>query len=87
MRAQVIICDEIGNDEDVSAISSVANGGAALIASAHASDIRGLMLKKNIRELHDACVFGAYVGISRRCGEISFMVTYRDKVSEAMACC
>ena len=78
MGAQVIICDEIGNDEDISAICSAACGGAALLASVHAADINGLMSKKNIKELHNAGVFGAYVGISRLGGELAYQVTYRE---------
>lgn len=82
MGAQIIICDEIGNDEDVYAICSAASGGASLLASAHAADIRSLMSKKNIQELHNAGVFGAYVGITRAGDELSHHITYRENVIE-----
>lgn len=80
MGAQVIICDEIGNEEDVSAICSAAVGGAALVASAHAANNNGLMSKANIKQLHEAGVFGAYVGISRSGRDMSYQITYRDNV-------
>lgn len=80
MNAQVIICDEIGNTDEVDAICSAANGGAALIASTHASDIKGLMEKKNIKKLHDAGVFGAYVGISRKEGEYAYDISYAKDI-------
>ena len=80
MNAQLIICDEIGNDDEIGAICSAANGGAALLASAHASDISGLMAKRNIKALHDAGVFGAYVGISRQGGEYRYEISYRDDI-------
>ena len=80
MNAQLIICDEIGNDDEIGAICSVANGGAALLASAHAGDISGLMAKKNIKALHDAGAFGAYVGISRQEGEYRYDISYRGDI-------
>ncbi len=80
MNAQLIICDEIGSEDELEAICSAANGGAALLASAHASDISGLMAKKNIKALHDAGVFGAYVGISRQGGEYRYEISYRDDI-------
>ena len=82
MNPRVIVCDEIGNDDEISAICSAASGGVALLASAHASDIGGLMSKKNIRELHRAGVFGAYVGISRSTGGYLYNITYRNDVEE-----
>jgi stage III sporulation protein AA len=82
MGAQIIICDEIGNDEDVSSICSAASGGAALLASAHAADMRSLMSKKNIQELHRSEVFGAYVGITRAGNELSYNIAYRENVIE-----
>lgn len=80
MGAQLIICDEIGNDDEVAAICSAANGGAALLASVHAADIEGLMAKQSIRELHKAGVFGAYVGISREGGAYLYDIAYRKDV-------
>ena len=80
MNARVIVCDEIGSEDEVGAICSAALGGAALLASAHASDISGLMAKKNIKYLHDAGAFGAYVGISRQGGEYGYDVTYRGDI-------
>lgn len=82
MGARLIICDEIGNDDEISSICSAANGGAALLASAHASDIDGLMSKKNILELHRCGVFGAYVGIMRRGNSYAFNTTFCDELEK-----
>ncbi len=65
MNAQVIICDEIGDYEEAFALVSSHNCGVPLVASAHAGDIYELMKKSGIRLLHEAGIFGAYVGISR----------------------
>ena len=86
MSPRIIVCDEIGNDDEVSAICSAAGGGVALLASAHASDINGLMGKKNIRELHRAGIFGAYVGISRSDSGYSYNITYRNEVEDTDRC-
>ena len=80
LNARVIICDEIGNEEEARAICEASNGGAALVASAHASDIGGLMAKRGIRMLHDSGVFGAYVGLRRERGTLKLTVTMRDEV-------
>ena len=86
MNPRVIVCDEIGNDDEVSAICSAASGGVALLASTHASDVKGLMAKKNIVELHRAGVFGAYVGLSRRDCGYSYNITYRNEIEETCEC-
>lgn len=65
LNAQVIICDEIGDYEEAMALVASHNCGVPLIASAHASSIDGLLSRSGIRLLHDAGIFGAYVGIKR----------------------
>jgi stage III sporulation protein AA len=80
MNPRLIVCDEIGNDDEVSAICSAAGGGAALLASAHAADICGLMAKKNIRELHSSGAFGAYVGLSRVKGGYGYDISYSKDI-------
>lgn len=65
LSPQVIICDEIGMADDVSAILSVQNSGAKLIATAHASSISQLMAKPNIKLLCDAGVFESFVRLEK----------------------
>ena len=65
LGAQVIVCDEIGSEEDARAILAVQSGGVPLVASAHASDIGGLMGRHTILDLHRAGIFGAYLGLCR----------------------
>ena len=80
LNANIIVCDEIGNEEEARSILDVSVGGAALVASAHASDIRSLLAKRSIRLLHDHGVFGAYVGIRRQNGDFIYTITRRDEV-------
>ena len=75
MNAQLIICDEIGDVSEAEAIIGAQNCGVPLLATAHASSIEGLLLRSGIRKLHEACVFGSYVGIRRRGNERDYTYT------------
>jgi stage III sporulation protein AA len=66
MGAQLIICDEIGSEEDTDAILSAAACGVPLVASAHGGSIRELLSRPEIYRLHRGRVFGGYVALSRR---------------------
>ena len=74
LSAQVIVCDEIGTDEECAAILSVQNCGVPLLATAHAASFEGLMKRPNIKKLTDAGVFGKIIGISRKGGDFSLSV-------------
>ena len=65
MGAEVIICDEIGDTDEAMSLISAHNGGVPLVATAHAGEIGELLRRTGIRLLHEARLFGAYVGISR----------------------
>ena len=65
LGAQVILCDEIGSEEDARAILSVQSGGVPLCASAHAASVRDLLSRPPLLSLHRAGVFGAYLGLCR----------------------
>ena len=80
LNASIIVCDEIGNEDEARSILDASNGGAALVASAHAADVSSLLSKKSIRLLHEHGVFGAYVGIKRQAGEYTYTVTKKDEV-------
>lgn len=63
MNPEVIICDEIGTDEEALAIVNAQNCGVPLVATTHASTLSSVMLKKGIVALHKACVFGCYISL------------------------
>ncbi len=77
LSAQLIICDEIGDVEEAMSLISAHHGGVPLIATAHAGTVGELLLRPGIRLLHEARLFGAYVGISRRpsAGEFVYRIT------------
>lgn len=79
LSAQVIVCDEIGDTEEAISLVSTHHGGVPLVASAHAGTVDELLRRTGIRMLHEARLFGAYVGIKRDGrGDFLYRVTYRD---------
>ena len=74
LSAQVILCDEIGDTEEALSLISTHHGGVPLIATCHGGSVTEILRKTGIRLLHEARLFGAYVGI-RRDGRGDF--TYR----------
>lgn len=81
LSAQVIVCDEIGDYVEAMALVSSHNCGVPLIASAHAGSVEELLRRTGIMLLHEADIFGAYVGIKRdRSGDFIYDVHYRDSL-------
>lgn len=65
MNAQIIFCDEIGDDEDASAIIEAQGAGVPIIASCHGSSLFDILSHTGINNLHKAKIFAYYVGIER----------------------
>ena len=65
LNAEVIICDEIGDYEEAMSLVASHNCGVPLIASAHAGSVEQLLSRTGLRLLHEAKIFGAYVGLRR----------------------
>lgn len=63
MNPEVIICDEIGGEDEARSIVDAQNCGVPLIATAHGDSLSSLMRKRGMLALHEACVFGTYVSI------------------------
>lgn len=65
MNAQMIFCDEIGDDQDASAIIDAQGAGIPIIASCHGSSLDDILSHTGIYNLHKAKIFKHYVGIKR----------------------
>ena len=65
LSPQVIICDEIGMQDDIPAILSVQNSGVHLIATAHAHSLEAARRKPNIKLLCDTGVFEKFVRLEK----------------------
>ena len=61
MSPQVIICDELGTNEDCKLVSQGFNAGAVVIASIHAGNYDELMRRKYAVELLETGAFGSIV--------------------------
>ena len=85
LSAQVILCDEIGDTEEALSLISTHHGGVPLIATAHGGTVRELLYRTGIRLLHEARLFGAYVGIRRNgAGDFTYRVTPWEQAEEAL---
>ena len=80
LSAQLIVTDEIGDLDEARELLAAQSAGVALLASAHAASLSELLVRPAIKALHEAHVFGAYVGIRRRAGEFDFdySITLRE---------
>ena len=81
MNPQLMVCDEIGDNEEAQAIIAAQNCGVPLLASAHGDTVEGLLRRTAIMNLHMAGVFEFYVGIERRRegGEYRYTVTTAEE--------
>ena len=75
LGAELIVCDEIGNDDEVDAILSASNCGVPLLASVHGASLSQVFSSEAMKKLHRAGVFRDYVGITRERDELRFTVT------------
>lgn len=64
MAPDIIICDEIGADDDVSAIERAVNSGVIVIATVHAANESELKRKENIRRIFKTGAFSKVVFLS-----------------------
>ena len=63
LSPQYIVCDEIGAKEEAISLLAAQNAGVPVIASAHASSVEELLLRENIKILHERRLFSYYIGI------------------------
>lgn len=63
LSPQYIVCDEIGGIEETKTLLSAQNAGVPVVATAHASTSDELLLRENIRILHERQLFSYYIGI------------------------
>ena len=80
MSCEYIVCDEIGSYDEAKSLLSVHNSGVPVIATAHADNVIDLLMRPNIRILHEACCFDTYVGIKRSFDKMKFSYTSRDEI-------
>lgn len=60
MSPDIVVCDEIGGEEDCGALLSSANAGVRIIASVHGNDLSGVRKRKYLNEVIENGVFDRY---------------------------
>ncbi len=78
MNSQFIICDEIGDERDASAIIDAQGAGVPIIASCHGSSLSDIFSHTGIRSLHKKRIFAYYVGIERN-SDLGFNYTVHSR--------
>ena len=77
MNSQILVCDEIGDDNDAGAIIDAQGAGVPIIATCHGSSLKDILSHKGINNLHRAHIFDYYVGI-RRAENLCFNYSISD---------
>jgi len=80
LSPQLIICDEIGLDDDTNILAECKNSGTGLVCTAHAKNLNELLSRKNIKTLHDIGVFGTYIGINLTGSKRTYITTKREDI-------
>lgn len=66
MSPNVVVCDEIGTDEEAVGIRECLNSGVSILASVHCADLKELLTKPQTRRLLDTSAFEYIVFLSDR---------------------
>ena len=70
LSPELIVCDEIGSQEDISAILAVQNSGVPLVATAHGSSYAELLRRPPMKSLLDYKVFSMIFILSKENGAL-----------------
>ncbi len=84
MSPEVIICDEIGSEEEALVIQKAHFGGCAFAASMHGASPEDAFAKPAVRNLIESGVFGRFYILSRSGGKVTG--TLLDKRALQAAC-
>ena len=68
MGPEVIVCDEIGREEDAAAIMEAVNGGVRMLCSAHGASEDDLLSRPVLSKLLQQQAFERIILLSRRKG-------------------
>jgi stage III sporulation protein AA len=79
MSPQLIVCDEIGTEEEADTIISVQNCGVPIVASTHGSSFTEIKKRPGIKKLFDHNVFTSAVLLKREGNRCLFEI---DEVND-----
>ena len=83
MSPQLIICDEIGGEDDAAAIEQCVGSGVRLIATAHAGSQAELFGRKNLKSILSSGAFSTLVFLTgrSRAGTVSGVVDLDERLA------
>ncbi len=76
LSPDVIVTDEIGRSEDLTALREVANTGVVMVTTAHAPDLNSLLERLFFKKVFEEGMFDAYVALSATLGRITVEQVY-----------
>ena len=79
MSPQIMICDELGSDEDIRAITDNRECGVPIIATAHGSDISGVTERSGFDELYRKSIFDTYILLGRDSKSDQFSYKFNER--------
>lgn len=80
LSPDIIICDELGSEEDILSVENALNSGVTVIASAHCSSKKELLRKENLRKLLKVGGFGyvAFLDSRKNAGKVLQVVNCNE---------
>lgn len=75
MSCDVIICDEISTESDLSAVTEAYGAGVCIVASCHGNE-KEIFQRQLVRKAMAQRLFGIYYGLDRRGEHVSGHITY-----------
>ena len=87
MSPDVVVCDELGNNQDFDAVEYAVNCGTAVIATVHANGIDELKNKPEFKRLLENKYFKNYVVLSKANGAGTIEGVYKDNLSKVYGAC
>ena len=81
MSPKVLVCDEIGGDEDLRALDYCLNSGVRLVATCHADSVSDALERFTVKKLLEHKGFDCivFLGNGEKCGKITDFMEYGDK--------
>ena len=68
LSPEVIICDEIGSEEDIRALFFAYNSGITIITTVHGYDINDVINRNSFSKLIENKIIKKIIVLSKRCG-------------------
>lgn len=84
LAPDLIVTDEIGQEEDISAIEYASSCGIKILASVHAPDIESFLKKVQFQNLIKQKIFKRFVLLSKRNGAGTFEGVYDENFSRIL---